>query len=319
MKLHFYLFFLLFLLVSILPCFGQSERPETIVIPVATLGNISESRRQIIQNTLNRELTKYFRLVPQDKFEAAQEKAFDELEFEECTEDQCIILIQEYLQVENVFSLQLVEEDGDTQLSLTWVGLDEKKVASDFCQGCKTNDLNEKIVVLMKDLVRQINQIEKRESTISDTSGEPSNFKFRGIIGTGSSENPSFSIMSIHFLLGSWGIGLSDFHLKNTTSANEKYELHNQSLDVSYSFGDAYTFTTGLGFIVAGEAKSSTMNLKSTEVSGYRALGMLGINLGRWEVLGGYQYSVFEYKNFSTTKNLSLSGGLMVFGIGMGF
>ena len=138
MKLYFYLFFLLFLLVSSLPCFGQSERPETIVIPVATLGNISESRRQIIQNTLNRELTKYFRLVPQDKFEAAQEKAFDELEFEECTEDQCIILIQEYLQVENVFSLQLVEEDGDTQLSLTWVGLDEKKVASDFCEGCKT-------------------------------------------------------------------------------------------------------------------------------------------------------------------------------------
>ena len=90
-------------------------------------------------------------------------------------------------------------------------------------------------------------------------------------------------------------------------------------MDVSYSFGDDYTFTTGLGFIVDGEAKSSTMNLKSTEVSGYRALGILGINLGRWEILGGYQYSVFEYKNFSTTKNLSLSGGLMIFGIGMGF
>ena len=33
----------------------------------------------------------------------------------------------------------------------------------------------------------------------------------------------------------------------------------------------------------------------------------------------GYQYSVFEYMKFSTTKNLSLTGGLMVFGIGMGF
>ena len=303
-----------------LPSFGQSsERPETIVVPVATLGNIPESRKQIIQNTLNRELTKYFRLVPQDKFEAAQEKAFEELEYEECTEDQCIMLIQEFLQVENVFSLQLVEEDGDTQLSLTWVGLDEKKVASDFCEDCKTNRLNDKVVVLMKDLVKQINQIEQRESIISVTSGEFSDYQLRGIIGTGSSENPSFSNMSIHFLIGSWGIGLSDFHLKNTTKANEKYELHNQSLDFSYTFGDDYTFTTGLGFIVDGEAKSSTMNLKSTEFSGYRALGMLGINFGRWEFLGGYQYSVFEYKNFTTTKNLSLSGGLMVFGIGMGF
>ena len=311
---------ILSLLLFSLPSFGQSsERPETIVIPVATMGDISPSRRQIIQNTLNRELTKYFRLVPTDKFEAAQDKAFEELDYEECTEDQCIMLIQEFLQVENVFSLQLVEEGGDTQLSLTWVGLDEKKVVSDFCEGCKTNQLNEKIVVLMQDLVRQINQIEKRESTISDTSGDSSDYQLRGIIGIGSSENPGFSNMSLHFLMGSWGIGLSDFFLKNKSTANEKYELHNQSVDVSYTFGEDYTFTFGTGLIIDGEAKSSTMNLKSTEVSGYRALGLLGINFGRWEVLGGYQYSVFEYKKFSTTKNLSLSGGLMVFGIGMGF
>ena len=122
----------LLILISLLllssPVFGQSERPETIVIPVGTLGDISDSRKQILQNTLSQELTKYFRLVPQDKFEAAQEQAFEELEFEECTEDQCIMLIQEILQVENVFSLQIVAEDDDSQLSLTWVGLEEKKV-----------------------------------------------------------------------------------------------------------------------------------------------------------------------------------------------
>ena len=78
------LLILVALLLISLPSFGQSsERPETIVVPLATLGNISESRKQIIQNTLNRELTKYFRLVPQDKFEAAQEKAFEELEYED--------------------------------------------------------------------------------------------------------------------------------------------------------------------------------------------------------------------------------------------
>ena len=77
-------------------------------------------------------MTKYFRLVTQDKFEAALEKAFEELEYEECTEDQCIMLIQEILQVENVFSLQIVAEDVDSQLSLTWVGLDEKKGLNRF-------------------------------------------------------------------------------------------------------------------------------------------------------------------------------------------
>ena len=90
---HILIILSIFLFTS--PLFGQSERPETIVTPVGTLGDISDSRKQIIQNTLSQELTKYFRLVPQDKFEEAQEKAFEELEYEECTEDQCIMMIQE--------------------------------------------------------------------------------------------------------------------------------------------------------------------------------------------------------------------------------
>ena len=66
------------LLVS-LPSFGQSsERPKGIVIPVVTLGNVSETRRQILQNTLIESLSSYYRLVPQDKFEEVQEKVFEE-------------------------------------------------------------------------------------------------------------------------------------------------------------------------------------------------------------------------------------------------
>ena len=73
-----------------------------------------------------------------------------------------------------------------------------------------------------------------------------------------------------------------------------------------------------MGVIVDGDAKSSTQNLKSDEVDGYRIMGLIGTNLGRWELLGGYQYSSFENKKFTTTKNLSISSGLMVFGVGVG-
>ena len=45
----------------------------------------------------------------------------------------------------------------------------------------------------------------------------------------------------------------------------------------------------------------------------------MGTDLGKWEFLGGYQYSTFEYKNFIRTKSFNMSGGLMVFGIGVGF
>ena len=97
----------LLIILSILllssPLFGQSERPETIVIPVGTLGDISDSRKQIIQNTLSQELTKYFRLVPQDKFEEAQEKAFEELEYEECTEAESIFVIQDIQIIKRTF------------------------------------------------------------------------------------------------------------------------------------------------------------------------------------------------------------------------
>ena len=317
-----HLFIILSLLLLSSPLFGQSERPETIVIPVGTLGDISDSRKQIIQNTLSQELTKYFRLVPQDKFEAAQEQAFEELEYEECTEDQCIMMIQELLQVENVISLQLVEEDGDSQLSLTWVGLEEKKVLTDFCEGCKTKELNSKIELLVKNMVQQIGQVTKVETEpkekLDDTT-ESYTYKLRGIIGFGSSDKTEFNNMSLHFVWEKLGIGLSDFYMKTTSSAGHKYELHNQSLDFTYTYTDDYSFSFGAGVIVDGEAKSSTLNLKSTAVSGNRVMVLLGTDLGKWEFLGGYQYSTFEYKNFNSTKKFNMSGGLMVFGIGVGF
>ena len=148
---------LIFLLFFPFPSFGQSsERPEGIVIPVSILGNVSETRRQILQNTLIESLSQYYRLVPQDKFEEVQEKVFQELEYEECTEDQCIVMIQEMLQVENLFVLQVIGESQDTQMSLKWVGLDDKRVKTDVCQGCGTFELNERVEGLVRNLESEI-------------------------------------------------------------------------------------------------------------------------------------------------------------------
>ena len=74
------------------------------------------------------------------------------------------MMIQEILQVENVCSLQIVAEDDDSQLSLTWVGLEEKKVLTDFCEECKTKELNSKIELLVKNMVQQIGKVTKVET-----------------------------------------------------------------------------------------------------------------------------------------------------------
>ena len=130
--MRYFLTTILSLLFLSLPSFGLSqERQETIVIPVSSVGDVTETRKLILQNTLEDELKTHFRLISQEKFEEAQEKAFQELDYEECTEDRCIILIQEMLQVENIFHLQVLGEGQDTQLSLSWRTLDEKRKETD--------------------------------------------------------------------------------------------------------------------------------------------------------------------------------------------
>ena len=106
--------------------FGQSERPESIVIPVSSVGDVTKTRTLILQNTLEDELKTHFRLVPQEKYEQVLEQVFQELEYEECSEDVCIMRVQEMLQVENVFHLQVIGEGDDTQLSLSWRTLEEE-------------------------------------------------------------------------------------------------------------------------------------------------------------------------------------------------
>ena len=144
------------------------------------------------------------------------------------------------------------------------------------------------------------------------------NYKIRSIIGSGSSDETEFNNISLFFVGTRFGIGISDFFMKTKSSGGHKYEFHNRSLDFTYSFTDEYSYSFGMGMVVDGNAKSSTQSLKSDEVSGYRIMGLIGTNLGRWELLGGYQYSSFDNKKFAKNKTLSISGGLMVLGIGVG-
>ena len=88
-----YLSTIISLLLLTFPLFGQSERPETTIIPVSSLGNVSEIRKQILQNTLTDELKKHFRIVPHEKYEQVLEQVFEELDYEECSEDTCIMRV----------------------------------------------------------------------------------------------------------------------------------------------------------------------------------------------------------------------------------
>ena len=131
----------------------SEEKSQSIVLPVVSLGDVTETRKRILQNSLEDELKEHFTIISQDLFEEAQEKAFEELDYEECTEDQCIMLIQEFLQVENVFYLEVIGEGKITQMSISWRTLDQNQKETDVCFDCGTFELNGKIKVLIQNLI----------------------------------------------------------------------------------------------------------------------------------------------------------------------
>ncbi len=241
------LFFLAIFILFSFHSFGQSsERPEGIVLPVATLGDVSETRRQILQNTLIESLSSYYRLVPQDKLEEVQEKIFQEMDYDECTEDQCIMMIQEALQVENLFVLQVIGEDDDTQLSLKWVGLDDKKVKTDYCEDCGTKELNDRVEGLVKILtvseeIISTPTVEKEEPEEGIYQDKIKNNKF------GNNQLTVFFYLSNQSLGTVIGIGSVDVKKHSNSSIgisvnNFGYFLNQIKIDFLQRGGDDYPY-----------------------------------------------------------------------------
>ena len=79
------------------------EKQGACLAPMGALGDISEMQKQIIFNSLQESLSTKYILASQKAFEEAQTQAFDELEYEECTEEQCFAMIQQILQADNLF------------------------------------------------------------------------------------------------------------------------------------------------------------------------------------------------------------------------
>ena len=145
------------------PLFGQSGKPKAIIIDTGSLGEISKTRVKILDKTLESKLDDYFSIVPKEIYEEAKEEAFQELEEDECTEDQCIMKIQEILQVENAFKMELTYEDGNTQISLTWGTLEQKRVEQNYCEGCNTKEMINAIGGLVEALMGKKNSAKEDE------------------------------------------------------------------------------------------------------------------------------------------------------------
>ena len=55
--------------------------------------------------------------------------------------------------MENLFVLQIVRDNNDTQLNLSLVDLEKKTVKNDYCEGCTTRELNLRVAKLVEALI----------------------------------------------------------------------------------------------------------------------------------------------------------------------
>jgi len=132
--------------IQILGTAYAQEKQKACLAPMGALGDISEMQKQIIFNSLQESLSTQYVLASQKAFEAAQTQAFDELEYDECTEDQCFALIQQILQVDNLFLFNMTREGNFTQLSLTRVDIDSQRlVRTAYCEDCSIKQLNNNV------------------------------------------------------------------------------------------------------------------------------------------------------------------------------
>jgi len=116
-----------------------SKESFALFIP---LSKIKENKKEeIIFNYLKSKVSKKFNLITESQFEKALEKAFNEMEYDECTESQCIQYIQDLLQVENIFKFELIEQAKNSQMTIELIDLDRKYVETFLCEKCNTKEL----------------------------------------------------------------------------------------------------------------------------------------------------------------------------------
>ena len=293
-------------LLSISSLLFAQEKPKAIIIKTGSIGKIQKSRVLILEKALDSKLDEYFSIVPKDLFEEAKEQAFKELEFDECTDDQCVVKIQEILQVENAFKMELTIEGGDTHVSLTWNNQEKKSVEENFCVDCNTKQLRKMIGGLVDKLVgvKKDEEKDKTESTIKETIpfGYTLSLEYDSVSTTINKLLPSLS--ASNEIAISWGI-----------------------LGVGLGFGEedyiGFRFLSGSGetdsFYFSSGSTTGLADSVSVQVTGiyytpsYKKGWVYGVGLENWQFVlgtslgeqtiqknvplvdGGYQLLVKEY------------------------
>ena len=271
-------------------CWAQEKMPAALA-PMGALGEFSEMEKQIIFNSLQESLSTYYLLASQKSFEAAQEKAFEELDYEECTEDQCFALIQQILQVDNLFLFSMTREGTFNQLSLTRVDLDSQRlVRTAICEDCGIGDLNSKVDGLVQEIFEEDRDsfeenlvTSNEEEPETETTSEP-----EPVVESVVSSNKTETSKVWHYTAG--GITVISALLSYQAASS-----YNSLSDKNKQLADSYASTGSSATKSEYESNQSTMKGYKSQVKTYDAISLIGL---RW-----WAYLFFTDSSNSVTKS----------------
>ena len=102
--------------------------------------------------------------------------------------------------------------------------------------------------------------------------------RLRIVSGNYEAENINISNNSLYFIYSGWGLGVNSFKYALISSQND-YSIKNNSLEVSYTFGDKITFTLSTNIISSGgRIKNSDGEFLSSNISTNSYSGIFGID-----------------------------------------
>ena len=271
-------------------CWAQEKMPAALA-PMGALGEFSEMEKQIIFNSLQESLSTYYLLASQKSFEAAQEKAFEELDYEECTEDQCFALIQQILQVDNLFLFSMTREGTFNQLSLTRVDLDSQRlVRTAICEDCGIGDLNSKVDGLVQEIYEE-DRDNFEESLVTSNEEDPESeiiSEPEPITESVVSSKKAETSKVWHYTAG--GITVISALLSYQAASS-----YNSLSDKNKQLADSYASTGSSATKSEYESNQSTMKGYKSQVQTYDAISLVG--------LGWWAYLFFTDSSNSVTKS----------------
>ena len=112
---------ILFCSLFLLSAFSSNAqlKPEAMMLPLDFSGVKSAEERAILQNHVLTELSTYYDLKSEQEVESARDAAIDKLSSENCTEEACVKIMGDLLDVEHTFTFSVIAAGNYWDLSAT--------------------------------------------------------------------------------------------------------------------------------------------------------------------------------------------------------